>query len=185
MNWRYKLVGTAVVLALAAPSVAFAQVGNIFNELYVGAGGGRAKDADLGGDNTDTAWKAFVGWDINKIFGLEAGYVHLGTFKGAPGQSVSAKGWNVDARAGVPFYNDRASVFVKGGGFRGSVDSTAMGSTHKWDWTYGAGAEYDFTHNFGARAEWERYRLKDVGFGTNDHNVNLWSASLVWKLGSR
>lgn len=187
MNWRHKLVGTTVMLALAAPSLAFAQMGDILNEAYVGAGAGRAKDKDLSGDNTDTAWKAFVGWDINKMFGLEAGYVNLGSFNGAPGQSVEAKGWNVDARAGMPFFNDQASVYAKAGTYRASLDTTAGGnsaSTDKWDWTYGVGAEYDFMRNFGARAEWERYRLKDVNIGTNDHNADLWSASLVWKFKS-
>ena len=44
---------------------------------------------------------------------------------------------------------------------------------------YGAGAEYDFTQNIGARVEWERYQVSD-GISGNV-NVNFVSGSLLYR----
>lgn len=185
MNWRWNKkvwVSGALLVAVAAPGFAAAQSNT---ETYVGVGAGQSKNKDLPGgwDDTDTGWKAFVGWDANKIFGVEAGYVDLGKWTAPAGAGeVKAKGWNLDGRVGMPFFNDRASVFIKGGAFRSQVDARVLGvseSKSKWDWTYGAGAEYDFTTNFGARAEWERFKLKNDVIA--DQKADLLSASLVWK----
>jgi OOP family OmpA-OmpF porin len=191
MNWRMnkKVMGSGALLVLcaAAPGLASAQMdySNIVHESYIGVGAGQSKNKDVpdSWDDTDTAWKAFIGWDANKIFGLEAGYVDLGKWNGPAGAGeISGKGWNIDARLGVPFFENRASVYLKGGTFYGDTKVDAFGfsrSESKWDWTYGAGAEYDFTKNFGARAEWENFKLKNDAI--QDQSVDLISASLVWK----
>ena len=186
MDWQWNkkvwASGALLLTCTAAPGLALAQ-GN--TETYIGAGWGQSTNKDVpdSWDDKDTAWKAFIGWDSDKIFGIEAGYVDFGKWTGPAGAGeIKANGWNIDGRLGIPFMESRGSVFVKGGAFMSDVSVNVAGlsnSKTNWDYTYGVGAEFDFTKNFGARAEWERFKLKNDLI--QDENADIMSASLVWK----
>jgi OOP family OmpA-OmpF porin len=185
---------TTAALALIVPGVASAQgaMNNMFSEIYLGVGAGEAEYKDSNAaDDTDTAWKAFLGFDVNKIIGIEAGYVDLGKITGAGfgpgpglGGDVETTGWNIDARVGFPFAQDRASVFAKAGTFYADVERQAVGLSiddTSWELTYGVGAEFDFARNVGIRAEWERFEIDDNDAMIGEQDVDLLSASLVFK----
>ena len=138
-------------------------------------------------DGSDTGYKIFGGYEFNKHFGLELAYVDLGkasysgTFFGAPvtGGTVETWGLNFSAVGTLPLgsnfalfgkvgfftWESKASDVTGGVPFSGKDDGT--------DVSYGLGASYNFTKNFGIRAEWERF--KAVG------DIDLLSIGVVYK----
>jgi len=93
----------AAALILLAAEQASAEVGNE-SGLYVGGGVGQfnleidgldgVDEAIDGLDADDTAWKAFVGWRLNRYLSLEAAYVDFG----GPEDDFTATGSSGDYR---------------------------------------------------------------------------------------
>ena len=97
---------------------------------YVGASGGESKFQTSCSslnvfrcESRDTGWKVYAGGNINRIFGLEAGYTDFGKIAASGGDT---KAWaaNVSLTAGVPI-GDRFAIFAKGGGIYGRTDISA------------------------------------------------------------
>lgn len=179
------IMRSTAALAVLVPGVAMAQLPG---EIYLGAGAGEAS-YDFTGinveDDSDTGWKAFAGFNVNRILGIEAGYVDLGQVTGRTlGFPLDGEvtGWNIDARVGFPV--GPVSFFAKGGTYYSDVQISAAGAGSlddaSWELTYGAGAEWDFANNMAVRAEWERFELDDNDFIENG-DIDLVSASLVFK----
>lgn len=193
------LAALAVATAAMAPAAMAQDAG-----FYVGAGVGRAKDKDTckdvrddgfsgSCDDTHTAWKIYGGYQINKYFGAELGYVDLGRTK-ASGQILgfpaSAKadvnGFELMAVGTYPVTNE-FGVFAKAGLLRADVDvkATVAGfsvkeSDHSTDFTFGVGLKYAFTKNFIGRAELQRYN--NVGSSSTGHaDINLWMLGAAFK----
>ena len=179
-----QLVSVAFVLALAAASTpALSQDAG----WYAGISFGQSKVKDLctglGGlgitscDDKDTALTVFGGYQINKNFGVELGYVTLGEVSAtAPGVTVTAeaKGFELVGVGTVPL-NQKFSLFGKLGFFRWDVDASAPGvstSESGTDLTYGFGVKYDFTTKFAVRGYWQKY---------NDVDVQVMGVSAVFK----
>ena len=138
-------------------------------------------------DGSDTGFKIFGGYQFNQHFGVELAWVDLGkagysgTFSGLPvtGGTVETSGLNLSAvgilplgsgfalfgKAGFFAWESKAKDVTGGLPFSGKEDGT--------DLSLGIGASYDFTKNFGIRAEWERF--KAVG------DIDLLSVGLVYK----
>ncbi len=170
LTGRILFAGLASFLALPV----FAYDGFDLSSAYVGAGGGQTKNKDLGNDTNNNAWKAFVGYDFNKFFGLEAGYVDLGSTSQGP-VTAKAKGPDVAAVFNFPF-TDNVGIFAKGGVHRFEVTQSALGlssTDRKTDAAYGAGVKFAFTKNIALRGEWERFEMKN-------NDSDLVSASLVF-----
>ena len=197
---------------LAAPSLA--QEGGYF---YGGlsAGQSRAKiDQDritaglLGaglttsGFSTDESGKAFRlfgGYQINRHFGVEAGYFDLGKFSfaattvpaGTLNRQIRLQGLNHDLVGKLPL-TDRLSLIARVGAqaakardnFSGSGAVAVLNpnpSKRAVGAKFGAGLQYEFSRSFILRAEAERYRVDDaVG---NKGDVNVVSVSLVFPFG--
>jgi len=80
----------------------------------------------------------------------------------------------VFGKVGVANLKSELSVTVLG-----VTDST---STRHTDVFYGVGAGYNFTKNFGVRAEWERFRIKySDGVEEFKDNVDLLSVGVVYR----
>jgi len=179
----------AVVFAMAvagasvgslACSSAFAQSADENDEgFYIGGGVGqfnlKLDDVDQTDeaieslDDSDTAWKAFVGWRMNPYFSLELAYVDFGNpsdrfeTAGSGGDfSASLSGFEPSILGTIPlgpvelfgkvgylFYDVDASVDLDNGpGF----DSSSSES----DFTYGGGVGMTFFGRLNARLEYQR-----------------------------
>lgn len=138
-------------------------------------------------DGKDTGYKIFGGYQFNQNFGLELAWIDLGkasysgTFFGLPvtGGTVKTSGINISAVGTLPLGSGFA-LFGKAGllAWESKQDDVTAGVafSNKEDGTdlsFGIGASYDFTKNFGIRAEWERF--KAVG------DIDLLSVGLVYK----
>lgn len=179
-----QLVSVAFVLALAATSTpALSQDAGWYAGISYGKTKVKGFCTDLGGlgttscDDKDTALTVFGGYQINKNFGAELGYVTLGEVSATlSGVTVTAetKGFELVGVGTVPL-NQQFSLFGKLGFFRWDVDATAPGvsvSESGTDLTYGFGVKYDFTKNFAVRGYWQKY---------NDVDVQVMGVSAVFK----
>lgn len=112
-------------------------------------------------DDTDTAWKLFGGYRLNKYVAVEATYIDWGAATGtvAGPRNVSAEQTSLGVAAvGSLELGPRFSVFGKAG-FLMTEQELPASTRPKRDETefhYGLGARFSFTSNWAARAEWER-----------------------------
>ncbi|TXF13029.1 outer membrane beta-barrel protein [Pelomicrobium methylotrophicum] len=163
---------------------------------YIGASLGQSKINDVCDgivgtcDDKDTGWKIFGGYQFNRYFAVEGGYVDFGKATATDvslGTPISgdAEGWGLFATglAALPI-NEQFGVFAKAGLAYTKADVTVVvggvsvsDDDSGTDLVYGVGAKFDFTKNFGMRVEFERF--KDVG--NSDSDVDLLSAGLVYK----
>lgn len=178
-------------------------------EFYVGGSAGLSMmdtgvTATSGGtdlDEDDFGYKAYVGWQVNEIFGVEAHYADFGgaSISGNSGDSFRLKGVNyafannnaeidLDARSigvapviGVNV-TDWFRPFVKAGVHYWDFDAeltdatgSASASDDGTDFFYGAGAEFRLHENFAVRAEFERFQFEelDVDFVSAGANIRF------------
>jgi len=143
----------------------------------VGAGGAEAKDfcsdvRSLGVtscDEKDKTWKVSAGYRFHRNIALEAGYVDLGKFSAGIGGTtvrIDAKAVELLAVGMIPIWQS-FSIYGKAGVARWDIDGTVTGTTFRvsdkgTDFTFGVGAQYDFTPNLAARLEWQRYADLEV-----------------------
>ena len=210
--YRLGAVGLAVLGATAAgPSLA-----QIAPGWYIGGNIGRAS-TDFGddpfvrelppgtvtstsGDDRDTAYKLYGGYQFHPNLAAEFGYYDLGRYNyggtvvggGAYSGSTRYQGLNLDLVGTWPVW-DRLSVIGRVGAAytraRNSVSATApgafasdSGTDRRWGPKVGLGLEYAITPNVAIRGEWERYRIHDSVRGRND--VNVASIGVVWRFGA-
>ncbi|MFZ6744058.1 OmpA family protein [Undibacterium sp. JH2W] len=184
---------------------------------YIGAGAGRANTSidreriirslmDNGAssvgfrsDERDTAYKLFMGKQMNKYFALEAGYFDLGKFgfnatttpAGTINGEVGFRGFNFDLVGQLPL-SERFSLLGRVGANFARADAHFTGNRllavtdpnpteKKLNPKVGLGMEYKFTEALAMRAEGERYRINDAVHNRGD--VDFYSFSLVYKLG--
>ena len=183
--------------ALGLPSIASAQDAGFYAGLSAGQGrftngcAGLANAGFVGScDERDAAWKLFGGYQFNRIFAAEAGYIKLGevhmrgTFLGVPGTArVKASGFETVGVAAMPVAAQFAA-YGKAGLLRWDVDLSGTGISigdTGTSMTLGAGLLYPFTKRLAARAEWQRY--SDVGNDstTGQSDVDVFSIGLVIK----
>jgi OOP family OmpA-OmpF porin len=148
--------------------------------FYVGTHIGQAKAKntcnDFSGvpnvscDDTDLSWKILGGYRVNRNFAAELGYIDFGSVTASgPGGSLGVQIQAFDlVGVGILPVTDRFSLYGKIGAYHGTVDSSVqLGAAHakasndSTDLTFGFGASFDITRQFGVRAEWQRYN--DVG----------------------
>ncbi len=178
-----------------------------FTGLYAGLGFGQSNyrdyasnvNAELSADgltatSSDNAlsegWKVYAGYQFNKYFGVEGGYVNLNdvtarhnvTFPvvGTVNTNVDSDAWTLAAVGTLPL-TDKFSVMAKLGGAYVLSDITAMTGTTKetvgkdeYEPFYGVGVSYALFDNLNLRAEWER-------FDTDEFNVDLLTAGVALK----
>lgn len=148
---------------------------------YVGASIGQAKAKDFcdtegepglvvtGCDDKATAWKLFAGYRMHRNFAAEITFSQTDDFSASAtylGVPFSVKG---DGRSfgiaalGILPVGTGFELFGKLGIMRTEVDASATVSgvtldagDSETEAHYGLGAVYNFTRNWGVRAEWER-----------------------------
>jgi OOP family OmpA-OmpF porin len=171
--------------------------------------GSLASDLAAGGINTtgfstdekDTGWKIFGGYKVNRNFAVEAAYMDVGNFDAKTTASIPSLGigatpltltfkvkdlFNIAAVGILPITN-QFSVFGKLGGYyakteiRASAVSTASNSDTNTNLFFGIGVGYDFTRNFGLRAEWERFNKVGDKEETFQGDVDFFSLGVVYR----
>lgn len=139
-------------------------------------------------DDDDTGWKIFGGYNFNQNFGVEAAWVDLGeaTANGTIGAAaatanVEVDGFNISAVGRVPL-GEQFSLFGKLGLYVWDASASATVATTSvfldndgTDISFGAGGQYDFSKNFGVRAEWERFS------NVADDDVDLFTVGIAVK----
>jgi outer membrane immunogenic protein len=177
--------GLAVAALLLAASVpAHADSG-----FYVGASIGRSTlDADISDagagsldfDDGDSAWKGFVGFNIDAFvidLAIEGGYVDFGQ----PAEQIAGNdvefdltGWDVFGLAGVEL--GPIGVFAKAGFIDWSADASLNGarvaSDSGTDPAYGIGVRFSL-FSAEVRGEYEYFDVDDV-------DASLMSVGIVW-----
>ena len=156
-KWLVAVLGSAALI-LSAGAIAQQTVPGFYAGLDVG-------QADIG-DEDDTAFKLYGGYQFHRNIAAEIGYSRL-LDKGG----VEATAIEVVAVGIFPVANQLsilgklgfANIDVEVGGF--SDDSTEL--------TYGLGVQYDFNRNLGARAQWQRY--------DTESEVDLFTIGIVYK----
>jgi len=173
--------------------------------FYVGAGVGRSRAegcdrlfaVGFAGncDNKDTAYHLFGGYQFSRHFAAEVGY-GSGELKvnGSLGPvpftaKVESDIYELTGLAMLPLPPmPQLSLYAKAGVFYWDTDAEgnfggAVTSGHDSgaDLTYGLGAQYSFTRNWSARAEWQRYN--DIGSASalGKANANVARVSVRFK----
>ena len=187
------IVSLATLAALSAPAFGAQLVAPGESGFYGGAGIGRS-DAEVNGvgitgDDKDTAWKLFGGYQFNRYLGVELGYHDLGGISAAgPGGAVGfdSTAWSGALVGSIPFAQ-RFAGFGKIGLARTETDQAGVlggavvaGSERNTDVTYGLGLRYDFTKTFGVRGEWERFRAGGGAIGGKS-DIDVFSVSGVMR----
>ena len=212
-----KLANNVVTLGLVGCAVLSSQLamaGDAFWYMGGNIGQSRAKIDDariatqllgtgvntksISDNHTDTAFKLFGGYQLNKNFALEAGYFNLGQFgytattvpAGTLTGKIKLQGLNLDAVGMLPF-TENFSVFGRLGmqyaqakdNFTntGAVPVPTNPNPGKKTISYkaGLGIQYDFTKSLGMRVEGERYRIDDAVGDKGD--INMYSLGLVYR----
>lgn len=166
MNRNWPVVVAAALLSFFAASL---HAGG----LYLGAGLGVASVKDTVDtatlDSEDTSVKAFIGWRFNIVPILDLAIEGAYTDFGKPTETVSAqrveyKLHGPSAAGLVIFPIGPVDFYGKAGALNWHSDTTIGGSTSSKSGTdpfYGAGIGFNIGP-FGLRAEYERFKIKDV-----------------------
>jgi len=149
--------------------------------------------------DTSTGWKVFAGKQFHENWGVEFAYTSLGKFSrdadvtggvaGSPASEyaeVKPECWSLSAvgtlplgnnfsllgKAGLCRWDDKAYAYETAAG----VITPEPVYTTGTNLTFGLGAKYDFTNNWGMRVEWERFE----SVVHNSSSVDMWSGSLQY-----
>jgi OmpA-OmpF porin, OOP family len=157
-------------------------------------------------DESDSAWKVFAGFRVQRHLAIEVAYGNLGevkeeatitTLNGAPivpgtarqtfevkdAFSVSALGilpleqFHLFGRLG--FYSVKLSATATISGAGGTA--SAGESDRSTGLLFGAGAGYDFNRHFAARIEWERYSKVGEEDTTGEGDVDVISIGVLYR----
>jgi OOP family OmpA-OmpF porin len=185
MKTKRVVAAGALSIAICLPALAMGQ------GLYIGGAVGSSDfkqgcdglPAGLGScKKTDSGWKGFAGYQFTRNWGVEAVAAEFGKAKASgtvAGTDVSAEarvwGWGIAGTATWPVTKEY-DVFGKLGIFHGIVEGkangggiTAQGSGRSNTAMVGAGVRWNFSGNWGARLEWERFnKIGDATSGTSD-----------------
>lgn len=132
-------------------------------------------------DDKDSAFKVYTGGRFRNVLGLELGYIDLGKVD-IGGGSARARGLNLSLTANLPL-NEAFSIYGKVGSTYGSTRTPVFlegdKSERGFGKSYGAGLDFSFGRNWGARAEWERQTFEFANNG--DRDVDMWTLGVHYK----
>lgn len=135
--------------------------------FYAGAGIGQSFVDEGNYDDEDTAFSVFGGYQLNKHFGLETGYVDFGKIE-AEGSGTALEGDSAYLTAvGKLPISDKLLAYAKAGVHRWTTDDempSLMGKNvdSGTDPTYGVGAQYRLTDWVALRGEYSRFEMEEL-----------------------
>jgi OOP family OmpA-OmpF porin len=156
---------------------------------YVGVGVGQGDveldDDDISFKGDDTGWKVFGGYRFIKWFGIEGGYVDLGSAADSFGRfevEVDPDGFDafamgvypigpveLFAKAGLILWDVKANIDGPGG-FSDSDDDDGT------DLAYGVGVAFNIGDKFAVRAEWEMFDIDVDDVSTDVSMISVGAA---------
>lgn len=182
--------------AMAADDTGF-YIGAGFGETSVEVND--IEDFGLKFDDSGTTWKILGGYQFMKYFGAELEYIDVGdaedSFREEEGPyfveadvTIGVSGFNASAVGILPL-GEKFNVFAKLGFFMWDADYELdfdsnvpdfdedlfndKGTDDGTDFSWGIGAGYNFTENFGVRLEYQSFEITDTDLG-------LLSGSVLW-----
>src|SRR5258708_31923205 len=169
----------ALAAALGAAAPAQAQESTASNNFYAGLTFGQAHWRSgcavtaTTCDDTDRALRVFAGFQLNRIFSVEAGFHNLGKAT-SPASSLKGHAWEAVGIAAWPVVG-ALSVYGKLGIFRTKVEGGgALVPNRETNYgpTFGVGTPLELNRNLALRAEWRSYPgVVGVTLPRTDNNV--------------
>lgn len=169
-----KLLATASLAGLVGvPGLAAAQrdyddepAGGDATGIYIGGGVGRSTletDVSTGAfDESDTAWKAFLGYHLDFIpvvkAAVEVGWRDLGN-PAAAGSEVEVRGWDYSALAGIGL--GPVELFGRIGRYQYDFTASGTGDADGTAGLYGVGLGFTL-FGLGVRAEYEKLNVPEL-----------------------
>lgn len=177
---------TIALALIAATTMFFATAASAAEGFYLGAGVGQGKHSGMPNfgvpvtKSSDTTYDILAGYSLNENVAFEAAYTNLGRMvAGTANTKFSAVSLDVVGKLPIPAVSG-LSVFGKAGVARTTIDITSnrnaggnVGKTSTNGVTYGFGAGYDFTPDFGVTLSYDNYRVGDILHKWNESNVAL------------
>lgn len=179
---------------------------------YIGGSVGKSNiddDIAMGGlitsgtvEGSSTGFKIFGGYQFNNYFALDLALVDLGkakysgTYFNVPvtGGTIEIWGLNMSAVGILPVHESfsvfgKVGVFAWGAEARDTTGGLSFSSSESGaDFSFGLGMSYNFTKNWSARFEWERFKVgggEDAYTGqpnaTRSANVDLLSLGVAYR----
>ena len=167
--------------------------------IRAGLAGTGLTTSNFARDERGNAFRLFGGYQINRYFGVEAGYFDLGRFgftattvpAGTLNGGIKLRGLNLDLVGTLPL-TERLSFIARVGAqaaqardnFSGTGNVAVLNpnpSKREVNAKVGAGLQYEVSRSFILRAEAERFRINDaVG---NHGGINVVSVSMIFPFG--
>ena len=181
----HKLVlAAALACGLTVSSASFAQDAGAYVIGSLGRSSTSIGTSDLSGagvtgistEDNDTGWKVNLGYQINRYWGIEAGYVDFGKFsvKGALGgapvkANVDVTAWTLAGIGTLPIGDGAFVLLGKLGVARGKASGEATVvpvdfNDTSTDVLFGFGARYNINPKLGVQFDWERYYFDDRAY---------------------
>ena len=145
-------------------------------------------------EDSDNAWKIYLGIPFNKYLGLELGYAKLGdqtisgTFNGTAASSRATSTAYLFDLVGNYDFNESFSLLGKLGMHRWGVNDdtlknavNATNGADGFDFTYGLGVQYNVNKDVGLRMEWERINNMGHEGTTGKIDASLITIGVVYR----
>lgn len=130
------------------------------NGPYVGASVGNF-GVDVGEfDDSDTGFKVFGGYRFMDYFAAELEYLDGGTVEDG-GLELDVSGFNVSGIGRLPI-GEKFNVFAKLGMIFWDAETNGFGDDSGEDFSWGIGAGYSFTDQFGIQVEYQGFEIEDT-----------------------
>ncbi|WP_076415633.1 outer membrane beta-barrel protein [Shewanella sp. UCD-KL12] len=187
------------LLAIALMSTfSYANAADIDNTWYLGAGAGQSNyesvevSNDRLGDDSDLAWNAIVGYQLNKYFAIEAGWQDLGTaddnhMRTDIGQSIEVDGFTLGMVGTLPldekwFLTGEAGAYqyhlahqMNADKYVSATDTAAY---------FGAGVGYNITDALSVSAKYRRFAgIDESAWNTANMDAQTVGIQMTYRFG--
>ncbi|NRD75597.1 outer membrane beta-barrel protein [Shewanella sp. VB17] len=189
------------ILAIALMStISYANAADVDNTWYIGAGAGQNNYESVDatshlGDDSDLAWNAIIGYQLNKYFAVEAGWQDLGTnddthlwSTGIDGsESIDVDGFTLGLVGTLPlsekwFLTGEAGAYQYHLAHQMSADYYV--STTDTAAYFGAGVGYKITDSLEVSAKYRRFaNIDETSWNTADMDAQTVGIQMLYRFG--
>jgi len=141
--------------------------------FYVGAGIGDFGIDVSGFNGSDTGFKVFGGYKFIDYLAAEVEYLDGGTVEDG-GLELDVTGFNVSG-VGILPVGEKFNLFAKLGMIFWDAKASGFGNDSGEDFSWGIGAGYAFTDQFGMQLEYQGFEIEDTD------TVDMISLGATWK----